>query len=183
MKKTIAVAGATLLTVLAGAGAASAATTNSVSVDVVGGGLNLSAIQSATDFDQVSLTEATQNVTSDLTGNFVVDDFSGDHAGWKLQVSATELADGAESFPAGSLQLGAVDTIANSSGATPAVAAGEVGVIDGTAKSVVTAAPDTGQGKNTFAFEADALKLQVDPAQVKAGSYTSVISWDLVAGL
>lgn len=138
------------------------------------------------NFTAVVLNGQTQSTFANIN-SFNVSDATGSGNGWNVVMKASQFTTGGESpltLPTGSLSV-ATPTIAKAdegSSALTTISPSE-GVIDNpTGLKLLSASVDGGMGSYTVSFPADALRLNLLPKDVKAGTYTSTISVTINAG-
>lgn len=162
--------------------------TAETTVTVRPGPLSLSGI-TVSDFDAVTI-DGTATLTPATLSDFAVADFRGSGAGWHLTAQATQFAEydaetgyvpGGATLAQGSLWMDApeVSPVGDTSSPAPVVPPGPHAIdIDGVV-TFATAAADTGMGE--YAFTAASLNLSL-PADVRATTYRSTVTVDLVSG-
>ncbi|MCC7021326.1 MAG: WxL domain-containing protein [Thermomicrobiales bacterium] len=135
-----------------------------------------------TNFDDVNVTGLAQNTAAEL-GGFSVSDLTGTGAGWQVTIEASQFknVDTGNTLATGSLQLAKPTVKAKAGVASPAPSILPSGssVIDDGPIQIASAAADTGMG--TYDFDPAGLTLSL-PGDVKADTYTSVISLTLAVG-
>lgn len=135
-----------------------------------------------TNFDDVNVTGLAQNTAAEL-GGFSVSDLTGTGAGWQVTIEASQFknVDTGNTLAPGSLQM-AKSTVMAKAGVTspaPSILPSGSSVIDDGPIQIASAAADTGMG--TYDFDPAGLTLSL-PGDVKADTYTSVISLTLAVG-
>jgi hypothetical protein len=125
--------------------------------------------------------------------DFTVVDSRGSGEGWTVSVSATNLSKtGGVTIETGSLSLKRPSKLTQdytgTSNTTPGIfpVVGEWVPIDGTGpQNLITAIADNGLGRWTINWGAisptEALQLKLDAGTIKAGIYSSTITWSLIA--
>lgn len=134
-------------------------------------------------FGNIELEPTAKTYQTDFSDKFEVQDLRGTHAGWSLDVAASQFENATGDFlPKGTLTLerdGKVTTSGNSE--LPIFTKGRVAIDDG--KVNVLDAPKNlkGSGAGVFdvEFTEDALEITVDATTAKAGKYESTLSWEL----
>ena len=169
-------------------GPVSAADTTS-SVTITGGTLHFEGVPAAANFAPVTLDGLENDIFTELT-NFSVIDARGTGEGWSVQVKAENFKLNAteETLPNGSLSLKKPDKMIQDYTGTannvPEIKNFEWMAIDGTPETpMITATTGNGLGKWTIDWGGtnETFKLHLDPGVVKEGTYTSTITWSLVA--
>lgn len=172
---------------------------------LTGGDLRLD-VPEIVGFGKVKLGER-KELTTSFADRFTVTDARGTGEGWRLSVRATQFTEvepeggfkegtGHLTLPEGSLTLSKdieVGQINTTDGIEPSHVMSEDKVIDsGESVLVVEAFRDEGMGKYGVEFGENALKLLLDPSNVRldgdnykgaATPYESTLTWELVTGL
>ncbi|MFC3040746.1 WxL domain-containing protein [Virgibacillus xinjiangensis] len=164
----------------AGAFAPSAlAASQDVESTITGGTLSLDAPTIQT-FSGVELNGAIQTSTASID-EFTVKDARGSGEGWKLSVSSTQLTNGTNTLPAGSLKI-----------TEPTLTAGEgsddlstVNVLSGAIDNesgVKLLSAETDGGMGTYTVSGSNLNINLQPKDAKAGTYSSTVTFNLTTG-
>ncbi|WP_087972500.1 WxL domain-containing protein [Oceanobacillus rekensis] len=156
------------------------ADTSTVDTTLTGGSLSLENV-SINPFKAVTLTGSTQSTTTTLP-EFSVVDATGTGAGWNLNIKATQLATtGGQTLPENSLNI-STPTITAENGSSDAsvIGSGNGDINSTTGVKLLTAEEDEGMG--TFKITNSTLTLNLQPKDTMAGTYTSTVTFDLVAG-
>ena len=188
MRKTL-LLGTVFAALAVGAPASAVAATDTTSVTLGPGTLSFSAAPTADDFPGVTLTGATQTITTNFN-DWRVNDARGNGAGWNVTIDASQFSDGgSNTLPTSSLTLKppVVTKVDLLNVALPPLPQGvPPWTIDsGTPVKIESALAGTGQGEWNFdqqnlAASKD-LSLTV-PADAAAGTYTSTITSTLSTG-
>jgi hypothetical protein len=193
-KKILAVAGATMLALIAIPAAANAADTdtqksNNVSVNVKGGAFSLDT-SAINPFASHTLKDNTEVVSTSFAAPFTVKDLSGLQSGYRVDVKASQFKDGSgNTIKAGSLTLDPVSTVTRtaigSGGTAPTASTTAPAIVDnGATVKVLSASAGNGMGVFDVAFPSNALDLTIDPTTTKAtaagATYTSTLEWNLI---
>jgi hypothetical protein len=165
---------------------------NQASANALGGDVAITGDSLAVDsitvgsFDAVVLNGKLQSTNATIDP-FTVTDPSGTGTGWNVVMAATQFTDtSGKTLPQGSLTVAAPSIVIaeGAEGSSPVdniVKSG--GTIDsGTGFKILSAPADSGMGTYTVSFAEDALNLKLLPKDVKAGTYTSTISVDIISG-
>lgn len=166
-------------TAFIGGQSAFAAGTTTGDTTVTGGVLEVTAPDSFT-FGTFGLTGEKVEKTVTLS-DLVVNDATGSGLGWDLTVSASALTNGTKTLSPGSLELTAVPEIVAVEGADATGVTSAKGILDNGGFSIAKATADKGMGKFTFTFPTDSVKLTMNPKETYAGTYTTTVTWDLLA--
>ncbi|WP_067727694.1 WxL domain-containing protein [Oceanobacillus damuensis] len=162
---------------------ASAATTTDAgtSTTVTGGSLSINDA-SISPFGEITLNGLIQNLTATVEP-FSVVDATGTGSGWNLNIKATQLktADGLKTLPFNSLSISTPTITAEEGSSSASVIGIGTGNIDSdTGVQLLTA--DTDEGMGTFGITGSSLNLNLQPKDVKAGTYASTVTFNLVTG-
>lgn len=189
----------TALALILGVGATSVSAappvdqTKNVEIIVEGGELSFTA-PDIVNFNNVTLKDVSQTVSTGFSGPVSVSDARGTGEGWKLNVSATvfktQIGGSDYTLPSGKLSLKTATSI------TPKIGADTTGLnnlivnsvnIDGLgAIPVASSSANYGKGITDITFPtSDALNLIIDPSDIKVDAvnktskYTAVLTWSL----
>lgn len=162
--------------------ASAAEETGTTEATINGGSLSIENL-SVNSFADTTLDGTVQTLTTDISDYTVVDS-TGSGSGWQLNVDAAPLtnADG-DALPANSLNLdGQSVTAADGSSGSETVntSSGDIDKADETGVNILSAEADGGMG--TFTIADTDLSLELQPKDVKTGTYTSTVNFSLVSG-
>ncbi len=135
-------------------------------------------------FEGIILNGKVQTTTASID-ELTVTDATGAWAGWDVTVTATQLTSDLGVLPENTLNISApLNITAVDNGSAPA---GEItpkgGSIDnGTGIKILSAPVGSGMGEYKVTFPAEALKLTVNPKDVKPGTYSSTITVTMTSG-
>ncbi|WP_428911940.1 WxL domain-containing protein [Niallia sp. Krafla_26] len=149
---------------------------------IVGGSLSMPQEPTAGTFDAVTLNGLEQTTTATL-GAFTVIDARGTGSGWKVMVQASQFTDSDKGLvlPEGSLNI-ALPTVTPKPGASEVLTITKAsGKIDNsTGVKILSAAEEGGMG--TYEVAANTLTLNLQPKDVKAGTYASTVKVTVTTG-
>ncbi|AGK53869.1 WxL domain-containing protein [Bacillus sp. 1NLA3E] len=150
------------------------------------GGLYFSKIPNAVDFGTINLNGIGSTQYGNLT-QLSVTDARGTGTGWIVQVSANQLTNtNNETFPYGSLKINAPDSFtpgyAPASNSPVASISKDTSIdnVGGVPVPIFRADNNAGLGLWNIDWPSQSIRLDV-PGNVKIGTYTSTITWVLVA--
>jgi hypothetical protein len=133
-------------------------------------------------FGSTVLTDSAQELFTTVS-LITVKDWSEGANYWRLEASATRMSTAAgDMLPVGSLSvapLSSVSKAAGGSGGTPSVVANGWQVMDGSSPARL-AVSNGSRGEHTAVFPTKALKLTLDPATARHGTYSATVRWELV---
>jgi hypothetical protein len=136
------------------------------------------------NFTAVTLNGQIQTTNASI-GAFTVSDATGTGNGWNLVIKATTFTDSVKSLtlPTNSLDIALPAVTAQAGASAESTITKTVGKIDNaTGVKVMSAALDGGMGTYDVTFPTNSLTLNLQPKDVKAGTYTSTISLTLTTG-
>ncbi|WP_078550282.1 WxL domain-containing protein [Litchfieldia alkalitelluris] len=148
---------------------------------ITGGSLSMTQ-PTVDNFAAVTLNGQIQTTTASL-GAFTVTDATGTGSGWQLNVKASQFTDSVKglTLPTNSLDI-ALPTVTAQAGAsdvsTLTKASGKVD--NATGVKILSAALNGGMG--AYDVSANTLTLNLQPKDVKAGTYTSTVSVTVTTG-
>lgn len=153
-----------------------------VNVTITGDQLRFDAIPDDIGFSEIKLTGGEDTKSANLT-DLVVIDARGTGAGWHVSVSGTQLtSEVSDTIDKGSLTMSMPSVISPKFGTgqePTAVVTVPFAIDEGEIINIVEATTDHGLGTWNINWEPDALKLEINPANTKAGTYTGAITWTL----
>lgn len=155
--------------------------TTEVQVTVESGGTALD-VQDNAEFEKVTVSPSTLKYKTDY-GQTNVTDLTGTHEGWEVRVQATLFKNGDDTLPQGSIKLESPSDVKGLYGISENVKPSKLnnpGIVDSGVTSVIKAEQGEGMGEHEVDFGNGAIEVTVKPEFVKAGTYTSTLTWDLV---
>lgn len=173
-------AGVAMTTLSAPALAATESGTTEATIN--GGSLSIENL-SISSFAETTLDGSVQTLTTDI-GDYTVVDSTGSGSGWQLNVDAAPLTNADDyALPANSLNMSAPSVSAeegSSDSGTIATQEGDIDTGSETGVNILSAQADGGMG--TFTLSDTDLSLDLQPKDVKEGTYTSTVTFSLVSG-
>lgn len=148
---------------------------------ITGGSLSMTQ-PTVGNFDAVTLDGQIQTSTASF-GAFAVTDATGTGSGWNVVVEATQFTDSVNglTLPTNSLDM-ALPTVTAQEGASDvSTIAKASGKIDNTTGVKILSADQDG-GMGTYDVDANTLTLNLQPKDVKAGTYTSTVTVTVTTG-
>lgn len=150
---------------------------------ITGGSLSLTQ-PTPGNFSAVTLNGQVQTTNADM-GAFTVTDATGTGNGWNVVAQASQFTDSTNNLtlPTNSLNL-SLPTVTAETGASDATTVTAAGgnIDNATGVKVLSAALNGGMGTYDIAFPANALTLNLQPKDVKAGTYTSTVTVTVTSG-
>ncbi|WP_343781747.1 WxL domain-containing protein [Alkalibacillus silvisoli] len=162
----------------------SVASLASTSTEIEGGSLTLLDTPQAGDFGTVTLDGGIQDVSTTF-GGFAVVDSRGTGDGWHVKVKASqfETEGGAQKLPENSMSISEPTVSAHDGASNETTITTQSGKIDhASGLKILSANENGGMGTYDISFDADALHLNLQPKDVKVGTYTSTIEVSLTSG-
>jgi hypothetical protein len=147
---------------------------------ITGTDASLSTI-SVDSFNNITLDGTTQDTTANIN-SFTVKDARGTGKGWSVTVSASPFTNGEKILSPNSLEIGAPTVEKLDSGSSEVHTIDTFGgYIDNESPLTMLTAKEHG-GMGTFTIKPITMTLTLQPKEVYAGTYTSTITVQLIAG-
>lgn len=163
--------------------ATSVVKTSEVGVTVEAGEFSLK-LPTVINFEKVTIGSGVDVHTTGFDGDIIIKDFRGNHAGYRLDVTASQFKNEKnQTIPKGSLKLAPASTIiklGNGTSKAPTISQTTEQIVDGSNVEVAKAPAGTGMGGFKVSFPIKALTLTTDSTSINSGSYKSVFTWSLV---